>query len=132
MLIIPRAHGLCLNPLMCNAYWLEPIERTGTAKSLRQYPKQYPSSILSVSYQYPISILEETLIPTVNPCYDLHPRRKITWRHAPSIVLRTLQGVLFNPIIFMTFLGILVNVIVYFGVNKQVGVRQLPGNNDCC
>ena len=53
MLIIPRAHGLCLNPLMCNAYWLEPIERTGTAKSLRQYPKQYPSSILSVSYQYP-------------------------------------------------------------------------------
>jgi len=51
-----------------------------------------------------------------------YPRHKITWRHAPSIVLRTLQGVLLNPIIFMTFLGILVNVIVYFGVNKQVSV----------
>lgn len=109
MLIIPCVHGRCPTPLMSVTYL---------------QPRVY-SSILS-------SILEENLIPTVNPCYDLHPRRKITWRHAPSIVLRTLQGVLFNPIIFMTFLGILVNVIVYFGVNKQVGVRQLPGNNDCC
>ena len=54
------------------------------------------------------------------PLSHLLSREKVTLRHAPFIVLRTLRGVLLNPIIFMTALGILVNVIVYFGINKQV------------
>lgn len=56
----------------------------------------------------------------VLPLSYLLSREKVTLRHAPFIVLRTLRGVLLNPIIFMTALGILVNVIVYFGINKQV------------
>ena len=54
------------------------------------------------------------------PLSYLISRAKVTLRHAPLIVLKTLRGVLLNPIIFMTALGILVNVIVYFGINKQV------------
>ncbi len=40
-----------------------------------------------------------------------------------------MKGVVLNPIIFMTVLGIVVNVIIFFGVNKGEGNSSdnLPG-----
>jgi len=34
------------------------------------------------------------------------------------IVLRTVKGVVFNPVIFMTILGLIVNVILTFGLHR--------------
>lgn len=45
------------------------------------------------------------------------------------IPLRTLKGVVLNPIVFMTVLGLVVNVIVFYGVHKGEGSssENLPG-----
>ena len=43
-------------------------------------------------------------------------RRKVTMGEMPFLVLRTLKGVVLNPVIFMTALGVIVNLVVHFGI----------------
>ena len=53
----------------------------------------------------------------------------------PMIILRTIKGVVMNPVIFMTALGILVNVIISFGVHHGEYVdsdSKLPGRYTNC
>jgi hypothetical protein len=50
----------------------------------------------------------------------------------PVIILRTIKGVVLNPVIFMTALGILVNVIISFGVHHGEYIdsdSKLPGRS---
>lgn len=50
----------------------------------------------------------------------------------PIIILWTVKGVVMNPVIFMTALGILVNVIISFGVHHGEYIdsdSKLPGRS---
>ena len=50
----------------------------------------------------------------------------------PIIILRTIKGVVLNPVIFMTVLGILVNIIISFGVHHGEYIdsdSKLPGRS---
>ena len=49
-------------------------------------------------------------------------KRHILWR----ITRKTFTGVVLNPVVFMTILGIIVNVIIVYGINK--GVSSTEGN----
>lgn len=53
-------------------------------------------------------------------------RTSLSCRHIPSLLWRTVRGVLFNPVIFMTALGVIVNAVVYFGIHK--GERESKDN----
>ena len=46
------------------------------------------------------------------------------------ILLRTVKGVVFNPVIFMTILGLIVNVILTFGLHRtDSDDNKLPGES---
>lgn len=53
--------------------------------------------------------------------------KKMDMKQIPLILLRTLKGVVFNPVIFMTLLGLIVNVFVSFALNKTTPDDKLPG-----
>ena len=56
----------------------------------------------------------------------------LNYLQIPIIVLRTIKGVVMNPVIFMTALGILVNVIISFGVHHGEHIdsdSKLPGRS---
>jgi hypothetical protein len=43
------------------------------------------------------------------------------------ILLRTVKGVVFNPVIFMTILGLIVNIFVSYALKKSSADDKLPG-----